>query len=1026
MYRFFATFVALCGVCTCAYGADVNLASIGVQSAKANANLISNGSFELPNGKGLAKWWNWGTRWSADTTCTLDETTAVSGFASLKITNNTPLESPYTGLLSYGKTVAVEPGKPYTLSAWVKSECPGVSSICAGMGWRYRVTLQSTGGIWRPFSMTFTPDNADKGNLGIYVQSESPTSGLWLDDFKLEQSDHATYDQVPNGTAYILQLWPESRDMELLTDGSFSVPFLLNVTRSINAVLEASISKKSIKKSVRLEPGLVQIMVGGTSSSAKYTPRVVTLRILDGDTELASAGTTVRFYSQSYTRAGLQRLEQVLPSLMTKLEQLKTQGQDISYPMVSYTVLENFIGYAKEDVDKNEVKRASEALFDMDSIEQKLDKEISEALSGKRALACVPRWTGDARPVIKSSSFIAPTVTPGKSGREMRPVFFTGYGHFGQVRADMEKWPNYGTNIIQIEVGPSSTLPEENKVNDQPARDLLTLLDRAQKSGVCVNLLLSPHYLPGWVKDKMQSNSKNAWMHYINRDPVCREMIKRHVGALIPFIKDHPALHSICVANEPTSYGDNSEYANADWHVWLKDRHGDIKTLNDRWGTDYACFEDIKLPYAPCETEKNPMGRWLDCVRWNQEFVASWYQMLADAVHEIAPNLPVHMKIQTPTLLGYADPQSGNDPYLIGQVNDINGNDSVNWPSFGGGEFAQSWMTNARGEDLQRSVKDAPVFDSENHIIGDRDTRYIPGSVVRAALWQQAIHGQSATTIWVWERIYDRTHDFAASIMHRPGCAEAVGITNCDLNRAADEVTALQQAPTQVLILHDTSAMVYDGEPYDTCSKKAYMALGFCGVKIGYITERQLEAGIVPTAQVVMIPYAKHLSDAAYQTLQAYRGRIVILGGDDTLAYNEYDKKRSSSLDAQRIAYIPSVTSERDLHARFLSQLSEWGIAPRIMLVDDKSDPVWGVEWKEVATAGGILVNLCNYLNEPVSLGLSDKGKSIGAVDVLSGAEVSGTIKLQPLEIKLLRVNPNYACRAYFGSGPRIIHVSRE
>ncbi|MEN6357892.1 MAG: beta-galactosidase [Armatimonadota bacterium] len=1006
MYRFLSTFFALCVVCTCAYGADVDIASVNVRSAEANPNLIPNGSFEQPGGNGSAKWWSWGTRWTADTTCTLDKTTAVSGRQSLRITNNTPLESPYTGLLTLTKSVVVEPGKPYTLSAWIKSNGTGVSSICAGAGWRYRVTLQPTGGLWLPFSMTFTPDDADKNNLGIFVQSESPTKGLWLDDFKLEQGESATYDQVPNGTASFLQLWPESRDMELLSEGSFSVPFLLNVPKSINATLEAKISTSSkiITKNVRLEPGMVRIVVDGSSKSAKYTPRTVTLRLLDGDKELVSAKTDILFHSQSYTKAGLQRLEHELPGLRAKLEQLKSRGQDVSYPMVTYTVLENFIGYAMEDTDKNEVKRASDALSDMDLIKSRLDKELSEALAGKRTFAAVPRWTGDTRPVIKSSSFIAPTVTPGKPGREMRPVFFTGYGHFAQVRADMEKWPNYGTNIIQIEIGPSSTLPDENKVNDEPARDLLKLLDRAQKSGVCVNLLISPHYVPGWVTDKMRSKSASAFLHYINRDPISHEMIKRHISALITPIKDHPALHSICLANEPTVFGDNSDYAVADWHAWLKDRHGDIKTLNDRWDTDYASFDDIKLPYAQGETEKSPMGRWLDCVRWNHEFMAGWYQMLADDVHEIAPNLAVHMKVQTPTLLGFAEVQAGNDPYLVGRVNDINGNDSVNWPSFGGGEFAQSWMTNARGEDLQRSVKDAPVFDSENHIIGDRDTRYIPGQVVRAALWQQAIHGQSATTIWVWERTYDRNHDFAASIMHRPECAEAVGIANYDMNRAADEITALQQAPAQVLILHDTSAMVYDGEPYDTCSKKAYMALGFCGVKMGFVTERQLEAGVVPNAPVVMVPYAKHLSDAAFKTLQAYKGRIVALGGDDLLAYNEYDKKRSESLNAERIAYTPSVTSEQDLHKLFLAKLSGWGIAPKIMLLDGKSNPVWGVEWKEADTADGTLVNLCNYLNEPISFRLSDKGKNVSAVDVLTGKVVRGIINLQPLDVKLLQV----------------------
>jgi hypothetical protein len=170
--------------------------------------------------------------------------------------------------------------------------------------------------------------------------------------------------------------------------------------------------------------------------------------------------------SAARIKAGLESIEKSLPSIKANLDKLKSCGQDISYPMVSYTVLSNFVGYAKEDVDKNEVIRASYALSDMESIKRDLESEISGAMSGMCRLPAVPKWTGDTRPVIKGSSFIAPTTTPGKPGREMRPVFFNGFGHFSEVCDSIEKWPNYGTNIIQFETGPTVVFPEEGKVVD--------------------------------------------------------------------------------------------------------------------------------------------------------------------------------------------------------------------------------------------------------------------------------------------------------------------------------------------------------------------------------------------------------------------------------------------------------------------------------------------------------------------------------------------------------------------------------
>lgn len=1003
-YLFF-TVIFVVAICSYAHGSDVEIKSIDLRPAVSGSNIVVNGSFEQLDAQGMAQGWKWGAHWPADASCVIDETTAVSGSRSLKIVNRTPLESPYTGLLSTAASSRTVPGKPYTLSAWVKSDDPGVASICTGMGWRYRIMLSPTGGEWVPVALTFTPDQADK-NIEIFVQSESPTSGLWLDDIKLEAGDSATFDRVPVERAGNVQLWPENQNVEIYSDGGFSLSFLLHASNNIPATVEASLStsKKCATSNIDIKPGITRVVVNGISKDAGYQPRMVTLRVLDGGKEIASAQTQVQFYSRDYAVTHLRNIKRALPGLKKQIELLRIRGEDVSYPLVSYTVLENFIGYALEDLDNNEVKRAVMALADMESMRSRLARELSEALSGKRELPAVPRWTGDTRPIIESSSFLAPTTAPGKPGAEMRPVFFTGYGHFKQVVADIEKFPGYGVNIIQIEIGPLSTLPQEGTVDYMPARNLLEILDRAQKAGVAVNLLLSPHYVPGWVNEKIKSKSASASTYYIQRDPISWDMLRRHVTAIVTPIKDHPALHSICLANEPTHFGDNSELALMDWHAWLKERHGDIDTLNDRWGTSYADFNAIELPYVGGECDKEPIGRWVDCVRWNQEFLASWYQMLADAVHEISPDIAVHMKVQTPTLLGCVDVHSGNDPYLVGCVNDINGNDSINWYSFGSGEFATGWMPNARVQDLQRSVKDAPVFNSENHIIGDREIRYFPPEPIRAALWQQAIHGESATTIWVWERTFDRTHDFYGSIMHRPACAEAVGIVNHDLNRAAKEVTALQQAPAQVAILHGTSAMIYDGEAYDTCAKKAYMALGFCGVQISFITERQLEAGIVPVAPVVIIPHANYLSDAAFKTLQLYKGRIVMIGGANLLSRNEYAKVRNERLAAEAIDYTPGVTTERNLHKAFMEKLSEWNIASRVQLVDAEGAPAWGVEWKEADTEEGTLVNLCNYLNEPVQVRLTSNGKPVDAVDVLDSRPESTTVELRPLEVRLLAV----------------------
>ncbi|MCE5322741.1 beta-galactosidase [bacterium] len=711
--------------------------------------------------------------------------------------------------------------------------------------------------------------------------------------------------------------------------------------------------------------------------------------------------------SADQIKVGLDVIEKSLPSIKADLCKLEDGGQDISYPMVSYTVLSNFIGYAREDVDKNEVRRASYALTDMEWMKRKLESEISGALSGKCKLPAVPRWTGDARPVIKGSSFIAPTTTPGKAGREMRPIFFNGFGHFSEVCESVGKWTGYGTNIIQFETGPTVVFPQENKLGD-PTPGILKILDEAEKARVAVNFLLSPHYFPDWMFAKYPELRKQREYFF----PMClhapetKELLKRYVKLVVEPIKDHPALQAICISNEPRNVEEPCQYANEQFHAWLKDRHGDIATLNSRWGTSYTTFDEITVPnpFAGAEAEK-PMCRWADFVRWNQDFFTAFHKMLADAVHEVAPNMPVNAKVQSATFGCASELKCGNDAYLYGTITDINGNDSNCYYSFGGGDdgYANEWLENGIYYDLQRSVKDAPVENSENHLIRDRETRYVPPEHIRTALWQEAVHGQSATTIWVWERTFDQKSDLYGSIMQRPGCARAVGIANLDLNRAAYEVTALQQAPPQVLILHDTSALIYDKEEFDRCMFRTYIALNFTGLKIGFVTERQLEAGIVPTTSVLCIPNARHISNAAFDALKKYKGHIIMLG-DESLAYDEFDKPRSEKLSGDVIPFTRAGTGSKELKAALVSKMSAWNVVPNTKVVDESGNTVWGVESREAKTSNGTVVNLCNYLTTPVTVTLIHNGKPACSTEVLSGKPVSAQITLQPLEVRLLRV----------------------
>ena len=106
-------------------------------------------------------------------------------------------------------------------------------------------------------------------------------------------------------------------------------------------------------------------------------------------------------------------------------------------------------------------RRAASEVADMEAMAGRLDVELRDAVDGKATLPEVPRWTGTERPKVQGVSLVGPTATMNHPERvERRPIFFTGYGHFGQTRADVPRFPGFGTNMVQNgEFGPNAMYP---------------------------------------------------------------------------------------------------------------------------------------------------------------------------------------------------------------------------------------------------------------------------------------------------------------------------------------------------------------------------------------------------------------------------------------------------------------------------------------------------------------------------------------------------------------------------------------
>jgi hypothetical protein len=119
-------------------------------------------------------------------------------------------------------------------------------------------------------------------------------------------------------------------------------------------------------------------------------------------------------------------------------------------------------------------------------------------------------------------------------------------------------------------------------------------------------------------------------------------------------------------------------------------------------------------------------------------------------------------------------------------------------------------------------------------------------------------------------------------------------------------------------------------------------------LKAGFVTERQLEDGLVPEASVLLVPDIVHFSSAALATLRKFKGRLVLVGKDDVLKADEYGHARSLDLTVARIPFNHGTTSYRELHARILAKLPAWNVHPAVELQGEKGQAVWGVEYRSV------------------------------------------------------------------------------
>ncbi|MFB9330985.1 beta-galactosidase [Paenibacillus aurantiacus] len=925
-------------------------------------------------------------------------------------------------------------------------------------------------------------------------------------------------------------------------------------------VLNLTSAKLGLQDTLTIPPHSV-MEKKGTMSFGEAGVQTADFKLQDPSGKSKERIVSVNVYlGPAETLAQYDALQARMPALESLLAQAKGQGISTDYEQINVTILKDFLVYGRGDVENGRLSRAGYVIRSLEALYQEAETNLQAYLAGESEAFAAPRYT-TGRPTIDGTSFIANTKVRNTGAEETRPVFFNGYGHFAQVRKDIAKFQDLGTNMIQVEIGPRNViLSKDNYLNQyrinksggvnaeaalddstthagpyslkitnaspraantflnlwqtvtvkpnttytvkawakgsnakdvwfpggagwklrvkfpngtydwqevsgeyttgptetsfqfmilsentgtiwiddlsmkehgsdtnllanpgfddrgldvpgqeylvSPAQldsDIKVVLQNAAANNISVNLLVSPHYFPDWAIKKWPDlqYSNNGFIQYNINHPIARAMMRDYLRLVASELKDYPALHSITISNEPVFQTNQGTTFLGDWHQYLQEQYGDIASLNAVYGTSHQSFADVTMPFG-----LEPTVRGYDWVRFNQKVFTEWHQFLADTIHEVAPDIPVHAKVMAEMR---ASLSRGIDAEEFAEMSQLNGNDNWNYLGEGAGGFRDEMSY----YDLQQSFKEAPVFNSEHHVIADGDSRYVAKQAdhVRSVLWQGAIHGKSASTIWIWERTYQETNSAEGSILHRPDAVAAVGRTNLDLNRLSREVTALQKQKARVALLYSEPSLVYS-EMYENVLLKGYEALSATGIKVGFVSEKQAAAGKLADYDLLIVPEATNVAPATLTAIKQFAdqdGSVVIIGSESL----RFDERLQPLSETERTALFSQATvvPSTDVTAMQLRNdlyplLHEKEIIEATLVDAESGEPVENVEWRSANDQGGMLLNVVNYGNLPKKVRIElEGGTALGAVDLITGEQFADdTIELKSLTPYLFRL----------------------
>jgi hypothetical protein len=523
------------------------------------------------------------------------------------------------------------------------------------------------------------------------------------------------------------------------------------------------------------------------------------------------------------------------------------------------------------------------------------------------------------------------------------------------------------------------------------------VFQRAEQDNVSVIVSLAPEAMCPWALDRWPAIADNGLGRADITQPEARQVIERHVGALVPYLASQKMLGGLVLLEKP-AFRFSGETVREGFLQMVKGQYEDRHAVNQAWKGIFADLDtEVNIGWVntgPTDKryQQSPAYQY-DWQTYHQRLGTAYIEWLSLLTRSSAPHTSLMAAFED-NAFEPKESELGIDREAASGSLDLSGCCAANAstdPYYALG-YPQETMTYT----LMRSfAPEKPAVNFEDRIL-DESTADVSCTFeyVHSVMWEAAIAGLSGSALW------------AESLPVRPECLDGYATACLDLNRLAHIVAAFQQAPAEVAILWSMPSKVYvNGVPHLASVRYAYEGCSFAGHKVRFITEKDIVKDRFAGVKVLVVPDTLAVADETFPILKEFMQETgTVIRTASSILYNEHGQSRRDIISsAGRTVLVRGQNLPAEyLHA--MDALASVGRLPRIpRTVNEYDYPLEGVKSRYVELDGRSYLYLTNLRKEMVICYLHDGPRS--GHDLVRGRDIVFPLRLEPLDPMLIRLN---------------------